>query len=79
VGVILNLSVWFGLHVLFGKVERLAGPFKPWLPQWDTLDVPSLMLTLVAIAALLRMHLGIPKTLALCGALGLIWKLATQP
>ena len=23
VGVILNLSVWFGLHVLFGKVERL--------------------------------------------------------
>ena len=23
VGVILNLSLWFGLHVLFGKVERL--------------------------------------------------------
>ncbi|MDO8352241.1 MAG: chromate efflux transporter, partial [Aestuariivirga sp.] len=34
VGVILNLSVWFGLHVLFGKVNRLEGPFKPWLPDW---------------------------------------------
>ncbi len=77
VGVILNLSVWFGLHVLFGKVERLAGPFRPWLPEWETLDIPSLILTLVAVVALLRLHLGIPKTLALCGALGLMWKFAS--
>lgn len=77
VGVILNLSVWFGLHVLFGKVERLDGVFKPWLPDWRTLDVPSLILTLIAVVALLRLHLGIPKTLALCGILGFIWKLAT--
>ncbi|HUR42686.1 MAG TPA: chromate efflux transporter [Aestuariivirga sp.] len=76
VGVILNLSVWFGLHVLFGKVERLDGVFKPWVPDWATLDAASLMLSLVAIIALLRLHLGIPKTLALCGTLGLIWKLA---
>ena len=38
VGVILNLSVWFGLHVLFGKVERLDGWFQPWLPDWAGLD-----------------------------------------
>jgi chromate transporter len=76
VGVILNLSVWFGLHVLFRKVERLDGLFKPWLPEWTTLDLPALTLSLIAVASLLRFHLGIPKTLALCGALGLIWKLA---
>ncbi|MBC8036609.1 MAG: chromate efflux transporter [Rhizobiales bacterium] len=76
VGVILNLSVWFALHVLFGKVERAGGLFKPWLPDWSTLDVPALILSLIAVVALLRFHLGIPKTLALCGVLGLIWKLA---
>jgi len=77
VGVILNLSVWFGLHVLFGKVERLDGLFfKPWVPEWGTLDAASLILSLVAVVALIRFHLGIPKTLALCAVLGLLWKLA---
>ncbi len=76
VGVILNLSLWFGLHVLFAKVERLDGWFKPWLPEWPTIDMPALLLSLIAALALLRFHLGIPKTLILCGALGLVWKIA---
>ena len=76
VGVILNLSIWFGLHVLFGKVERMDGWFKPWRPEWGTIDAPALVLSIIAAAALLRFHLGVPKTLALCGALGLVWKLA---
>lgn len=76
VGVILNLSVWFGLHVLFGKVERLgSGFFKPWWPEWATLDPAVLTLSLLAAVVLLRFHLGIPKTLALCAGLGLAWKL----
>ncbi len=75
VGVILNLSVWFGLHVLFARVERMEGFFKPWLPQWHTLDVAALAISLVAALALLRLHLGIPKTLALCAVIGVIWKL----
>jgi chromate transporter len=76
VGVILNLSVWFGLHVLFGKVERLAGGwFQPWIPDWAGLDVFSLALSIVAALALLRFHLGIIKTLALCAAIGAAWKL----
>ena len=78
VGVILNLSVWFGLHVLFGKVNRVNGAFKPWLPDWQTLDYAALAITIIAAFALLRLHLGIPKTLALCAALGLFWKLAIQ-
>jgi chromate transporter len=78
VGVILNLSVWFGLHVLFNKVNRMEGTFKPWLPEWQTLDWAALAISVIAALALLRLHLGIPKTLALCAALGVIWKLAFQ-
>jgi len=78
VGVILNLSLWFGLHVLFARVNRGEGPFKPWLPDWQTLDIAALAITIIAAFALLRLHLGIPKTLALCAALGLFWKLAIQ-
>ena len=75
VGVILNLSVWFGLHVLFSKVNRLDGTFQPWLPDLQTLDAAALVITIVAALALLRFHLGIPKTLGFCAILGLIWKL----
>ena len=39
VGVILNLSVWFGLNVLFGKVERHSGWFRPWVPEISTLNI----------------------------------------
>jgi chromate transporter len=75
VGVILNLSLWFGLHVLFGTVMRRDGIFKPWLPDLSTLDPPSMALFAVASLALLRLHAGIPATLALCGALGFAAKL----
>jgi chromate transporter len=75
VGVILNLSLWFGLHVLFGNVSRGPGWFRPWLPDWSGLDPLALLLTIVAAIALLKARLGIVATLALCAALGLIAKL----
>ena len=76
VGVILNLSLWFGLHVLFGDVQRLSGWFRPWVPDWGNLDVFGLVLSAIAALALLRFHLGMVKTLALCAALGLVWRIA---
>jgi chromate transporter len=78
VGVILNLSVWFGLHVLFASVERMPGVLKPWLPDWHSLDLAALFISIIAALALLRLHLGIPKTLALCAALGVICRLVLQ-
>lgn len=75
VGVILNLSIWFGLHVLFGRVARMAGWFQPWIPEWSTLDWPSLALSILAAVLLLRLHLGIISILTICGGLGLLWKL----
>ena len=78
VGVIFNLSVWFGLHVLFGRVNRVEGLFKPWLPDWHSLDVAALIISAIAALALLRLHLGIPKTLAICALLGVIYRLVLQ-
>jgi len=50
VGVILNLSVWFALHVLFTKVESLEyGPISLAIPAQNSLD--PLALGLVALAA----------------------------
>jgi chromate transporter len=76
VGVIANLSVWFALNVLFGRVERLSGYWwRPWLPDWAGLDWVALALATVAALALLRFHLGIVRTLGLCAALGLAARL----
>ena len=71
VGVILNLAVWLGLHVLFGEVGLLdlGIAAMPW-PVWPTLDPWSLGLMLVAGVALFRFHLGVPATLAVCAGLG---------
>ncbi len=76
VGVIANLMLWFGLHVLFGNVETLpigiAG--MAW-PEWSSIDLASLGLLAIASAALFRFHAGIPLTLALSAALGMVWRL----
>jgi chromate transporter len=74
-GVILNLALWFGLHVLFSGVTRLQGPVPVWWPEFSTFDGASLVVTVVAAVALLHFKLGIPKTLALAAILGVIWKI----
>lgn len=72
VGVILNLALWFALHVLFGAVGTLeAGPIAIVAPVWETLDSRAVGLSLVAAACLFRFRLGILPTLAICGGLGL--------
>jgi chromate transporter len=76
VGVILNLAVWFGLHVLFGTVaETRAGPLRLWVPDVATLDVAALVLAVAAFLALFRFRLGMIPTLAGSAALGLVYHL----
>ncbi len=75
VGVILNLSLWFGFHVFFGEVNRAQGIVPVWWPKVETFDFASFVLSIIAGVALLHFKLGIPKTLALAAALGVISKL----
>lgn len=77
VGVILNLSLWFGLHVLFDEVTRhIAGPVTLWLPDWSTLDWRALVLAVGSGGLLLRLHTGLGWVLAIAAGgavvLGLI-------
>ncbi|MEQ8194872.1 MAG: chromate efflux transporter [Rhodospirillales bacterium] len=71
VGVILNLAVWFGLHVLFAKVQTVqAGPLRLFVPEIASADLGALALALLALFALFRLKWDMLKTLAACAALG---------
>jgi len=75
VGVIANLTVWFGLHVLFAKLStQNIGPATFLLPDWTSINLVALALSALAGALLLKLHWGLFKTLSLCGALGMIAK-----
>jgi chromate transporter len=64
VGVILNLSIWFALHVLFKTVtERKIGPVTTIVPDMETLDWRVLLLVLISALLLFRYHWGIAKML----------------
>ncbi|MGI9490808.1 MAG: chromate efflux transporter [Geminicoccaceae bacterium] len=76
VGVILNLSVWFGLHVFFGTVDKgEAGPLTLWLPDVRTLDWAALTLAAISALVLFRFHLSLAWTLTLAAGLSLAWHL----
>lgn len=77
VGVILNLSVWFGLHVLFHHLsESHVGPIRLYVPSWPTFDPAAFVLTLLAVIVIFRLRWSLPKTLLACALCGLAWTLA---
>lgn len=79
VGVILNLSLWFALHVLMPEIgERWAGPIRYWISPPSGPDTVAVILALIAAIALFLLKLGMIRTLALCSSLALVWHLAVQ-
>lgn len=73
VGVILNLTVWFVLHVLFGQVEEMrAGPLRWYAIDFATLDGIALVLALVAAMLAFRLHRGLVEMVAIMAALGVV-------
>ncbi len=72
VGVVLNLALWFALHVVFAKVsEREFLLLRLHWPDWSSVDFFALTLTLGALVAMLRFKLGMITTLAATAALGI--------
>lgn len=70
VGVILNLSLWFALHVFFADVTReTLGPVKLWVPEIGTLDGRVLLLAAISAVLLLHLRWSIPAVLAVSAAL----------
>jgi len=76
VGVILNLSVWFALHVVFGQVtEQRAG----WL-RWYSFDPLALNLKVTALAAIAAiiafvLHRSLLELVVVMAALGIAVRL----
>ncbi len=76
VGVIANLAVWFGLHVLFGSFSEVAiGPLH--LPDinWQTLDWEAALIAVLSGIALLRFHTNLFAILGGAMIAGMVLKL----
>ena len=77
VGVILNLAVWFALHVLFAKLTPVH-----WLglsvdvPVLSSLDIPSAAISIAAAIAIFRFKLGMIPTLLASSLAGVVLFLA---
>lgn len=72
VGVILNLSLWFALHVIFARVvQEQVGPVTLWVPDGASFDGRVLVIGAVAAALLLYGKRGVALTLGICAILGL--------
>ncbi|TNM65982.1 chromate efflux transporter [Aliirhizobium smilacinae] len=79
VGVILNLAIWFGLHVLFrevGTIELLPViGLDLALPAWSSLDPAALAFFVGSAFLLFGLKLGMVPVLGLCAAAGLVIRL----
>jgi len=69
VGIILNLSLWFGLRVLFGQFGRIEiGPVTLDVRILQSIDWRAAILSIVAGVALFRFKAGVIVTLMICAA-----------
>ncbi len=78
VGVILNLAIWFGIHVAFGAVaERRVGAVRLLIPDLATIDIASILVSAGAFLAMFRFKWGMIPTLMGAACLGAVWFLTT--
>ena len=76
VGVILNLTIWFALHVLFADVEEArAGPLRWYAFDPAALDWKAASLALLASALMLWLQRGLVETVAVMALLGMLLRL----
>lgn len=73
VGVIANLSIWFFIHVLFGKVAEIhMGVLRLYLPDWASLDWRAAVLAALSSVLIFRLKWNVIKVLTLAAIGGLL-------
>jgi len=73
VGVILNLSVWFALHVLFGRVTEMhSGPLRWYAFDPAALDSHVAVLAVTAAILTFRFHRSLIEVIGVMALLGII-------
>jgi len=68
VGVVMNLALWFALHVAFREVRPTG--FGPDLPVLASIDWRAALLAAAAMVATLRFRVGMIPTLLACASAG---------
>jgi chromate transporter len=77
VGVILNLSVWFALHVLFGTVvERQWGALRWYGFDPQALDTHAAVLAVTAAVIAFRFHRGMIEVIVVMALLGMVTRMS---
>ncbi len=80
VGVILNLGVWFALRTLFHQIsDKEVLGITLQIPHWNTLNLPALIITMVAFFCYFWLKLDMLKTILVCVLLGLGYYLLLNP
>ena len=75
VGVILNLAVWFAMHVVFDEVRAVSGMgLDIEVPVLASIDVAAVVLVLAAVVAVFRFRLGPVTVLAGCAIVGILFR-----
>jgi chromate transporter len=76
VGVVLNLTVWFALHVLFASIsEARAGPLRWYAIDLWSLDFKVAVLAVVATLLAFVFHRGLIQLVAIMACLGIAVRL----
>ncbi|MER9652724.1 chromate efflux transporter [Mesorhizobium sp. M0152] len=79
VGVIMNLALWFALHVIFGEVRSIGPGLN--VPVLSSVDWRAALLSCAAMIAILKLKIGMLPTLAGSALAGVLlsavsWQLA---
>jgi chromate transporter len=73
-GVILNLALWFALHLLFSERSRLeAWGLDLELPHLASIDWPAFVLTLACVVAVFRFKAPMLVVLGVSALAGMAW------
>jgi chromate transporter len=76
VGVVLNLTVWFALHVLFPVVvEMRAGPLRWYAFDPLAIDLKVSVLAIIAAVLAFILHRGLVQLVAIMACLGIAVRL----
>jgi chromate transporter len=74
VGVMMNLAIWFAVHVAFAEVDTISRyGMQLLIPDWQTMDLASVVLAAGAFIAMLRFKVGMMPVILVCALLGMMW------
>ena len=80
VGVILNLAIWFALHVAFARLDEVRGyGARLLVPDLATIDLASVVIAAAALVAMLRFKIGMLPVLFASALIGALYFFGTTP